>query len=258
MSTTVAPLAEARSEGRFFYLWMAGAFILIAFGGFIPTYWAPVTSGTFGGPPILHIHGLLLFSWTVFYFVQTAFAAGGRMMDHRAWGLAGISLFSVLMCSILIAQMMVLKREDALGHGDAARRFAAVTLCSWPLMAVFFTLAIVNIRKPQVHKRWMTLLLINMMTPAIARVFLVLLAATAGGGAVGGGPPPPFVVIPPSLLGDLLLAAAIVHDWRTRGRPHPVYVYGGAVTLATPFLITAFAGSGLWMSMAKAFERLAG
>jgi hypothetical protein len=180
-------------------------------------------------------------------------------MDHRTWGLAGISLFSVLMCSILVAQMMVLKREDALGHGDAARRFAAVTLCSWPLMATFFTLAIVNIRKPQVHKRWMTLLLINMMTPAIARVFLVLLAAAAGSGAVGGGgPPPPFVAIPPWLVGDLLLVAAIVHDWRTRGRPHPVYVYGGLVTVAAPFLIAAFAGTGSWMSMAKAFERLAG
>jgi hypothetical protein len=126
-------------------------------------------------------------------------------------------------------------------------------------MAAFFTLAIVNIRKPQAHKRWMTLLLINMMTPAIARVFLVVLAATAGSAAVGGGgPPPPFVAIPPAMVGDLLLVVAIVHDWRTRGRPHPVYVYGGLVTLATPFLIGAFANTGLWMSMARAFERLAG
>ncbi len=185
MSSTVAPLTEARSESRFFYMWMAGAFMLIAFGGFIPTYWARVTTGIFTGPPILHIHGVLLFSWTVFYFVQTAFVAGRRITDHRAWGLAGIALFSVLMCSILVAQMMVLKRDGAQGYGDAARRFAAVTLCAWPLMAAFFTLAIVNIRKPEMHKRWMTLLLINMMTPAIARVFIVVLAATASSAAVG-------------------------------------------------------------------------
>jgi hypothetical protein len=59
-------------------------------------------------------------------------------------------------------------------------------------------------------------------------------------------------------VGDLLLVVAIVHDWRTRGRPHPVYVYGGLVTLVTPFLITAFAGTGSWMNIARAFERLAG
>src|SRR5438876_6772890 len=46
---------------------MAGVFVLMAFGGFTPTYWARVASGTFHGPPILHIHGALLFSWTLFY-----------------------------------------------------------------------------------------------------------------------------------------------------------------------------------------------
>src|SRR5260370_19264912 len=119
-------------------------------------------------------------------------------------------------------------------------------------MAGFFTLDMVNIRKPEVHKGWMTLLLINMMTPAIARVFLVVLAATAGSAAVGGGgPPPPFVAIPPAMVGDLLLVVALVHDWRTRGRPHPVYVYAGAVTLATPFLICAFANTRPCMPIAQ-------
>ncbi len=37
-----------------------------------------------------------------------------------------------------------------------------------------------------------------------------------------------------------------------------MYVYGGLVTLGAPFLVTAFANTGVWMSMAKAFERLAG
>src|SRR5258706_10935653 len=109
MSTTVAPLAEARSEGRFFYLWMAGAFILIAFCGFIPTYWAPVTSGAFRGPPILHIHGLLLFSWTVFYFVQTAFVAGPRGMGHRTPGFAGMRPFLGGAAHTLVPSNVVVK-----------------------------------------------------------------------------------------------------------------------------------------------------
>jgi hypothetical protein len=39
-------------------------------------------------------------------------------------------------------------------------------------MAVFFTLAIVKIRQPEAHKRLMTLLMIAIMTPAIARLFI--------------------------------------------------------------------------------------
>ena len=204
---------------------------------------------------MVYIHGTLLFTWTCFYFVQTALVATRRTMDHRAWGLAGIALFSVLMCTILITEMAVLKRDEALGVGDAARRFAAVTLCAWPLMAGFVTMAIVNIRKPPVHKRFMTLLMIGMMTPAIARVFLALFAPP---GAGADGPPPPFASIPPALAADLFLVVAMAYDWRTRGRPHPVYVYGGLVLVAQQMLTVPFADTATWMSIAKGFERLAG
>lgn len=253
MNVTVALESGLRSEGRYFYMWMAGAFVLIAFGGFSPTYWAPVAAGTFHAPPIVHIHGMLMFTWTCFFLAQTTLVAKGRTLDHRSWGLAGISLFSVLAFSILVGVEAVLKRDEALGFGDAARRFAAVTLCAWPLLVTLFTLAIVNIRRPQVHKRLMLLLMIGMMTPAIARVFLTLFA-----GGAPPGPPPPFVSLPPALVADLLLIAAMLHDWRTRGKPHSVYVIGGAVLLAQQVLTVPFAATQTWMGFAKAFEKLAG
>ena len=254
MSAIVSEVVGSRSEGRMFYVWMAGAFVLVAFGGFIPTYWAPVVTGTFKAPPVIHIHGFLMFAWTVFFLVQTAFVAAGRTIDHRSWGLAGIALFSVIACAVLVGEMAVLKRDEAAGVGDASRRFAAVTLCAWPLMVGLFTLAIVKIPSPQVHKRLMVLLLIAMMTPAIARVFLTFLAPP---GATGG-PPPPFVSIPPALIADLFIVVAMVRDWRTLGRPHPTYLYGGLALVAQQLLTVPFAATSIWMSIAKAFESLAG
>jgi hypothetical protein len=255
MEATVSGAAVRAQTRSTFYVWMAGVFLLVAFGGFTPTYWARVAAGTFHAEPIIHIHGMLLFAWTCFFFVQTALVASGRILDHRAWGLAGISLFSVMMCSILVGEATVLKRYEALGFGEAARRFAAVTLVAWPLMAGFFTLAIVKIKKPEVHKRIMLLLMIAMMTPAIARVFITLLAP-AGAGA--GGPPPAFVSVPPALVADLLLVVAMVHDWRTRGRPHQVYVYGGLVMLAEQLLTVPISTTAAWMRIAQAFQNLAG
>jgi hypothetical protein len=249
----IASASAVRAESRKFYVWMAGVFLLVAFGGFTPTYWAKIASGSFHAEPIIHIHGILLFSWTGFYFLQTWLVAAGRTLDHRAWGLAGISLFTAMMLSILVGQEAVLHRNELLGFGDGARRFAAVTLTSWPLMAVFFTLAIVNIRKPEAHKRLMTLLMIGMMTPALARVFLTLFAPA---GAVG--PPPPFVALPPSLVADLLLIVAMLRDWRIMGRPHPVYVYGGMALVAQQLLTVPVAGTAAWMDIAKAFQKLAG
>jgi hypothetical protein len=250
----IATAPGVRAERRNFYVWMAGAFVLVAFGGFTPTYWAKVATGTFHAEPIIHIHGILLFSWTCFYFVQTALVAAGRTLDHRAWGLAGIALFTAMMFSILVGQEVVLKRNEMLGFGDAARRFSAVTLIGWPLIAAIFTLAIVNVRKPEVHKRLMTLLMIGIMTPAIARMFITLLAPPG----VGGAPPPPFVSLPPSLVADLFLVVAIVRDWRILGKLHPVYVYGGLALILQQILTVPIAGTATWMHIAKAFESLAG
>jgi hypothetical protein len=249
----IATASAVRSESRNFYVLMAGGFLLIAFGGFVPTYWAKVATGTFHAEPIIHIHGALLFTWTCFYFVQTALVAAGRTLKHRAWGLAGISLFTAMMCSILVGQEAVLARNAALGYGDAALRFSAVTLTAWPLMAVLFILAIVNIRKPESHKRLMTLLMIGIMTPALARLFLTFFAPP---GSVG--PPPPFVAVPPSLVADLFLVVAMFRDWRMLGRPHPVYVYGGIALVAQQLLTAPIAATATWMHIAKAFQSLAG
>lgn len=252
MEATVAA-SGLRYESRYFYVWMVGAFVLVAFGGFTPSYWAKVAAGTFHGAPIFHIHGILLFTWTCFYFVQTALVAAGRTPDHRAWGLAGIALFSVLMCSVIVGELTVIKRDAALGMGDAARRFAAVTLCAWPLLAGIFTMAIVNVRRSQLHKRFMMLLMVALMTPALARVFIALFAPPGN-----VGPPAPFVSIPPALVADMFLVVAMLRDWRTLGRPHPVYVYGGLVLVAQQVLTVPLAGTAAWMTVARAFERLAG
>ncbi len=253
LQSIVAGKSALRSSDRHFHLWMAGVFVLIAFGGFTPTYWAPVASGTFRGPPILHLHGALLFSWTLFYFTQTAWIAKGHTSTHRAWGMAGIALFSVMMCSILVAQISVMRIADTRGYGDAGRRFAAVALCGLPVLIGFFWLAIANVRRPGIHKRFMYLLMVGFMHPAIARVVLTLFAPPGA-----QGPPPVFVAVPPGLIADLLIVVAVIYDWRTRGRPHPVYVYGGLTLLTEQLLTVPISATQTWMSVSRFLEGLAG
>src|SRR5258708_26725593 len=93
------------------------------------------------------------------------------------------------------------------------------------------------------------------MRPGIGGVFLT---RSAPPGAGADGPRPPFVSIPPALVADLFLIVAMVHDWRARGRPHPVYVYGGLVLVAQQLLTVPFAATATWMSIAKGFQSLAG
>jgi hypothetical protein len=255
VEATLASGSAVRSDTRRFYVVMAGVFVLIAFGGFTPTYWARVATGTFHAPPIVHVHGFLLFSWTLFYFLQTTLVATGRTSSHRSWGLAGIALFSVLVCSIIATRITVMNLQDAHGFGDAGRRFSAVVFVALPLMIGLFVAAIANVRRPEVHKRLMYVLMASMMSPAIARVFLTLLAPP---GAADDGPPPPFIAVPPALVAFLLIIVAIVYDWRTRGRPHKVYIYGGLLVLLETFLVVPISGSQAWLNAARSLQHLGG
>jgi hypothetical protein len=254
VEATLANGSAVRAETRRFYVWMAGIFVLIAFGGFTPTYWARMAGGTFHAPPIVHVHGFLLFSWTLFYFLQTALVASGRTSAHRGWGLGGIALFSFLICSIIATSITIMKLDDAHGMAAESRRFAAVTFLALPLMIGFFAAAIANVRRPEIHKRLMYVLMASMMTPAIARVFLTLLAPPGA----ADGPPPPFVAVPPAIVATLLIVVAIVYDWRTRGRPHQVYIYGGLIVLLETFLQVPISGTQAWLSAAAFLEHLAG
>ncbi|MEJ1966803.1 MAG: hypothetical protein WDO56_36785 [Gammaproteobacteria bacterium] len=255
MEAALAGGAALRTQTSRFHVWMAAVFILVAFGGFTPSYWSPVAQGTFHQPPIIHLHGILLFGWTLFYFAQTSLVASGRIASHRAWGLAGISLFTAVICSIIAAKITMIRIDDMHGYGDASRRFSAVAFCALPLVIGLFAGAIANVRKPEIHKRLMFVLMAGFMTPATARVFVFMLAPP---GASDSGPPPAWVSIPPGVLAVLLIVVAMVYDWRTRGRPHKVYVYGGALVAAELVLAVLVSGTSAWMSVARVLEHIAG
>jgi len=244
---------QARPTTRRFYVAMAALFVLIAFTAFIATYWAKVAAGTFTGAPILHLHGALFFTWTLFFLAQTALVANGRTPDHRAWGMAGISLATAMAFTIVLAAINSIRVAGLIGMADEARRFSYVSLSGLVLFAGFMAAAIAWVRRPDLHKRLMILAMIPLMHASVARFFLLLFAP-----ADAKGPPPVFVSVPPGLAVDLLLVAAMVYDWRTRGRPHPVYLIGGALLLANQLLAVPISATPAWTAIATWVQSLAG
>ena len=244
--------AMPASRSRF-YVWMGGIFVLIAFIGFIPTYWAKLATGTFGGAPILHLHGAIFFTWTLFFFLQTLLVATGHSLDHRSWGLAGISLATAMVFTIVLAAINSIRVAGTIGMADEARRFAYVSLTGAVLFSGFVGAAIVWVKRPEIHKRLMLLAMIPLMHAAFARLFAATFAP-----ADAKGPPPVFVSVPPGLMMDLLIVAAMIYDWRTRGRPHPAYWIGGTLLLADQTLAVPLSATATWMAIATWVQSLAG
>jgi hypothetical protein len=248
-----ADAAIPAASGRF-YLAMALVCALIAFLGFAPTYWAPLAAGTLSEAPIVHLHGLLFSAWSLFFVMQTALVANARATQHRAMGLAGIALASAMLFVGLATAIHSADVHVAAGFGDRARGFMIVPVTTILFFAVAVTIAISNRGRPEVHKRWMLVASVAILMAAVARIVRFLRFGTD----VPQGPPPIEVSVVPALTTDLLIVAAIVYDWRTRGRPHPAYWIAGGAWLAIQLLRIPFSKTPAWHAMADWFLAFAG
>jgi hypothetical protein len=250
--TEAHPRSAVTPSAKYFYFYMALSCAAVAFVGFAPTYWLPMAGRAFKANPVVHIHGLIFFSWTLYFSFQTWLAASGRIARHRAVGLVGISFATAMTIFAALATINVMKDSAALGLKEEGIAFAIVPFAGIVFFAVVFTLAVSAVRRPETHKRLMLLAGISILDAAVARWFLTFLAPPGP-----PGPPPVIVTIPPALVAYLLLVVAMIFDWRTRGRPHRVYVVGGAVLVAIKLLALPVSATPLWHSFGGGILALA-
>lgn len=243
---TIAVPAQRPAVSKF-YVTMAAIFVAIAFGGFFGTYWLQVARGTFNGSPLLHVHGLLFSLWTLFFFSQATLMANRKVRQHRAWGLFGISLATAMLFMGLAVAIEGMRNRIEAGYGEAARAFVITPVSAVVLFAALVAAAIANLRRPEWHKRFMLVATASILQAPIARFFF--LAATGGGPGVrpGLGPPPPIERgITAGLLVASLVAAAMVHDWRSRGRVHPAYWWGFGALMTVQLSRPLIGHTGAW------------
>ena len=235
------PRAIAQSQSRYFYFYMALACMAVAFTGFAPTYWLPLANRSLSASPVVHFHGLLFFAWSLYFAFQSWLAASGKVAWHRSIGMIGVSLATAMTIFGFLVAVNAMKRSAAAGLTNEGIAFAIVPLSGILFFAVVVALAIAAIRRPETHKRLMLLAGISLLDAAVARWFLTFLAPP---GPLG--PPPVPVTIPPAIVAYLLLVVAMVFDWRTRGRLHAVYIYGGIALIAVKLLNWPISVTPFW------------
>jgi hypothetical protein len=254
MTVAVAELdsrvrVQARAER--FFVRMAATCVAVAVIGFAPTYWFPLGRGTLDVPPITHLHALFFYGWTLLFLTQTWLAASGALPRHRELGVAGVALATGMCFVGTAAAISSLKRLEAAGFGTAAHAFSIVPLTAIALFAVLFVVAIVNVKKPDIHKRVMLVATVSLLQAGVGRWFFLFLAPPRPVGLAGPvSPPPVLVTVMPGLVADLLIVAAMMHDRRTRGRVHPAYWIAGAAVLAVQVLRVPLSTTASWAHLA--------
>jgi hypothetical protein len=166
---------------------------------------------------------------------------------HRALGLFGIALATAMFFAGVMVSIHSIEVGIAAGVEARARAFAIVPLTSVVTFAAFVAAAIATSRRPAVHMRLMLVATVSLLVPAFARVIRLMLAQP--GVIVGAANPAPVSrSLLASLAADLVLAVAIAHDWRERGRPHKAYVIAGAVIVAVQILRVPLAQTAMWFA----------
>jgi hypothetical protein len=261
VDTPVAPMPDARPRARRgrLFLWLAIACAAVAIGGFMPSYWLQLAPRTFTGQPLLHMHGIACTAWVLFLISQAWLVSQGRLRNHRNWGLAGISLASVVVLLGIATAIIGLEERLAHGFGDAARSFLVTPMSAILRFAVFTGAAIACVHRPEWHKRLMIVGTVALIEAAGARVALLMAVGTGPGVRPSTLPlPPPAMPVIVGLLLQLLIVAGMIHDKRTRGSVHPAWIVGLVASVAVILLKEPISTTPAWLAFAQWTTTIAG
>ena len=238
MATTPldVPFPRAPRSERPVYTWGAVAALVLAFLGFAPTYYM---KAVFGGPeltPVKHLHGVVMSAWLVLFFVQARLVAKGRTDLHRVLGVAGL-LVAVAVVWAGMAAAIASGRAGFAPPGIPPLAFIAIPVGDMVTFAALVGVALGLRRRSPWHKRLMLVATLAMLTPAIARLMIIL----------GVAP------IPPLFFGlvDLLILACAAYDWRRNGRWHAAFTAGLAFVVFTQVGRLAVAQTAAWTDFAR-------
>lgn len=264
MATAAAPVSTSIDEPARriarprFYFYLSLACLAVAVLGFAPTYWIQAPLGRFTGPPLLHIHGLIFTAWLLLLVGQNWRIAQGRLDHHRAWGLAGVALATMMFTIGVTTAVIGLRERYAEGAAEAARTFLITPLLTITLFYGFFIAAMAKLRRPEWHRRFIFVATAALLTPAIARVFFIVRNGWHPGIRPGEFPPPPIAAALPAIfLSCAIIGAGIVHDMRSRGKIHPAWLIGLGVIIASAVVREPIAHTVAWQAFADWTTRIA-
>lgn len=216
--------------------------------GFAPTYWIPLVTGTIAVPPIVHMHAVVFNGWLAFLVVQSYLAATRRLTRHRELGVVGVSLATAMVFVGVAVAINSMKEGAAAGFGDQARAFSVVPVTGVLFFATLVAIALLNVRRSDVHRRLMLIATVSILNAAVGRLFRLAIGAPPP--TTTAAPPPIVVTLIAGLLTDLLLVPALIHDKVRLGRVHRTYWIGGAALLASQLLRPPIGNSDAWQAFA--------
>jgi len=225
-----------RADGRYFAA-IALLFALLVLAGFSRTFYLHAIFRQPAPSAFLQFHGALMTGWVVLLVVQTLLVSARRVTWHRTLGVAGI-VYAALIVPVGCMATVGAALREVRAHSAAVPsqlNVLGLELTQLVLFAAWIGLAVRFRSQPDVHKRLMVIATLSIVPNAMVRIsmltdidflhtnFGILCAWT------------------------LLVLAVVIWDWARRGRLHPAFGWGGAVSAALLCLAWLGSRSATWI-----------
>jgi hypothetical protein len=217
---------------------------LVTVIGFSRSYylsgWFTIPAGT---PPmtwLLHVHGAIFTAWVVLMVVQPGLIATRNLRVHRKLGYAGAAVATTMVVAGNLSAIAAMN-GGFINLGDPFV-FYAIPFFAINSFAVAVALAIVWRNRPEAHKRLILLSNVGLLNAAVARIPLDVIQS---------GAPFTFMFLP-----NLITVAGMIYDWRSRGRVHKVWIWGGALMLLSQIVVFPIMGTAAWHRFAETMATL--
>ena len=244
MATIASPAATRIRGDRIFYTFMGLVIAATVILGFAQSFYfsrwlaAPPTTPEMTG--LLYLHGAVFTAWVVLMVVQPMLIASRNLRLHRRLGYAGAAVAAAMVVVGNVAAIAAV-HVGFRGLGDPYI-FYAVPFFAINSFAIAVYFAIRWRNHAETHKRLVLLSNCGLLGAAVARIPV---------DAIIAGAPFSFVFGP-----DLIIIAGALYDWRTRGRVHRVWIWGGAAMVASQILMMAVMGTAWWHGFAETMAGL--
>src|SRR5690348_11651224 len=168
-----SPALSARVRDRRFYLFIAIVAAALVFAGFARTFYLNGFFARMHLPSLFIIHGVVFSSWLVVLVAQTALVSARQIRIHQKLGYASIVIVVGMLVLGWMMSVQAAQRGFTPPGGPPPLAFLAFQIFGLTAFIGLVTGAYLLRNRPETHKRLMIGATILIMTPAVARIFLL-------------------------------------------------------------------------------------
>jgi hypothetical protein len=238
MATSSAPnpALSARLRDRRFYLFVTILTAALVFAGFARTFYLNGLFAKLHLPALFILHGVVFSSWLVILVTQAFLVSTRKVHIHKKLGYASIAIVVAMFALGWIMSVQAAQRGFTPPGGPHPLSFLAFQLLGLFAFIALIAGAYLLRNRPETHKRLMVGATILLLTPAVARIFLIFTTSA---------------VLPKTLSVQFALyLACMAYDLFTRKRIHAAWIWSTVAFLLFVFGAIFGGATRPWLAIA--------